>query len=301
MDPRLRHLSGLRYFEAAARLKSYSKAAQELHISQAAVSQQLRQLETVLACKLFLRKGRDMVLSPEGEKLYKRVSLGFEHIISGLNIIQSEPLEGTLSIATTPSFASRWFMPRLWKFSKQYPNIPIRLSSSFDPATELSNQVDIALGELSISTDQTDNVLETLFEEPIFPVCSPILAQSLNLRKPEQLLKCWLVRGFRNRHFSWSDWFNKANVTVSQNSLRWIEVETFDMGISAVIAGHGVCPGTDSLVGDLLERGLLVKPFDISITPGVQYAAMYSSKSIRVKRITVFIQWLKTEALSQTQ
>ncbi|MDN3611428.1 LysR substrate-binding domain-containing protein [Vibrio ostreicida] len=297
MDKRLQHLSCLRYFEAAARLGSYSKAGQELFVTQAAVSQKLRQLENALGCKLFARQGRSMLLTTEGKKLHKKVSQAFELIVEGLNSTQDEPVEGVLSVATTPSFASRWLMPRLWKFSKEHPETLIRISANMNPREALTKEVDIGIGELSAEGSDGSLVSEFLFDEPVFPVCSPELAKSMKLTHPSQLIHCWLIRGIRTHHFSWEAWFKAANVQLEGNIIQWMEVETFDMGLNAVIAGHGVCPGTDSLAGDFIERGLLVKPFDISLSSGVEYSAVYQANSIRRSRIAVFTKWLKREAL----
>jgi len=296
MDRRLTFLNHLRYFETAAKFASYSRAADELCVTQAAVSQKLRQLEQELGCKLFIRKGRDMVLTSEGRGLYEKVSQAFDIITEGLNATQPEPVAGVLCVATTPSIASRWLIPRLWKFSIEHADIPIRISSSVEPSIELSGDIDIAIGELR-NIDNNDSLIrEHLFNDPFFPVCSPELANSLKLSEPEQLLKCWLIKGIRSHHFSWETWFKKAGVDISHTPFQWMEVETLDMGLSAVMAGHGVCAGTDSLAGDFIERGLLVKPFDIEITPGVEYSATYHRDSIRKARISVFVNWLKKEA-----
>ncbi|KJY93588.1 MULTISPECIES: LysR substrate-binding domain-containing protein [Vibrio] len=295
MDKRLHFLSNIRYFEAAARWESYSRAAQELCVTQAAVSQKLRQLEEALGCKLFIRQGRDMVLTGEGQRLYTKVSSAFETLIEGLNATQPEPIEGVLSVATSPSFAARWLMPRLWKFSLEYPETLIRISSAMAPKVALTSEIDVAIGEVNFHEEGI--VREMLFNEAVFPVCSPSLARDMKLTHPEQLLKCWLIKGIRSHHFSWESWFAKANVDISQRACEWMEVDTLDMGINAVIAGHGVCPGTDSLAGDFIERGLLVKPFDIELDNGIEYVASYHSNSIRKARISVFVQWLKREAL----
>ncbi|RKF18716.1 LysR family transcriptional regulator [Alginatibacterium sediminis] len=300
MNSELRHLSALRYFEAAARLGSYSKAALELSITQAAVSQRLRQLEDELACKLFVRKGRNMLLTAEGLRLYETVSVAFKSIVDGLNATQAEPIEGVLSVVTSPSFASRWLMPRLWRFSLAFPKTPIRVSSSNQPNIDLSGDFDIAIGEVNCKIDDTLLTCQQLFDEPVFPVCSPELAKSMKLSQPDQLLKCWLVSNISSHHFSWEEWFKKAGVVVDDSVFNWMEVETFDMGINAVVAGHGVCAGTDSLAGDFIERGLLVKPFDISLSPGVEYSAVYHADSIRKSRILVFVDWLKAEAALQS-
>ncbi|NOI30470.1 LysR substrate-binding domain-containing protein [Vibrio coralliilyticus] len=298
MDRRLQHLNCLRYFEAAARLGSYSKAGQELFVTQAAVSQKLRQLESELDCKLFTRKGRDMVLTTEGKRLHEKVSQAFGLIVEGLNSTQNEPVEGMLSVITTPSFASRWLMPRLWKFSKDYPQTLIRIRSHVDPQAALLDEVDVVIGEIDVERRDEAVISEFLFNEPVFPVCSPELVKSMTLTDPAQLTRCWLIRGIRNHRFSWEKWFEKANVPLNSDVFQWMEVETYDMGLNAVIAGHGVCPGTDSLAGDFIERGLLVKPFDISLPQALEYSALYHAKSIRRSRIAVFTQWLKQEAMA---
>lgn len=295
MDNRLRHLSGLRYFEAAARQQSYSKAAEELYVSQAAVSQKIRQLEESLGCKLFTRQGRNMMLTSQGTSLFSAVSRGFEHILSGLNTIQAEPLEGMLTVNTTPSFAARWLMPRLWKFTMSHPNIPIRVYATAESPDMKYGNIDIAIRQ-GYDTDLGNNLTKTLlYEEAVYPICSPELAESVQLTRPEQLLDCWLIHGVDTHSFTWEKWFQIAGVTMPKNNVQWMEVSTFDMGLNAVIAGHGACLGTLSLAGDFIERGLLVKPFDIGMTPGVRFTLFYSQTSPRIARAQAFIDWLHNE------
>ncbi|WP_273860187.1 LysR substrate-binding domain-containing protein [Photobacterium sp. GSS17] len=295
MDNRLRWLAGLRYFEVAARLSSYSKAAHELCVSQAAVSQKIRQLEEGLNCKLFARQGREMVLTAKGQTLFEQVTRGFSHIVSGLNAIQAEPLEGMMAVNTTPSFASRWLMPRLWKFTMQHPGIPIRVYSTTDDPVIRYGHIDVAIRQ-GYDKQLGEGILSTfLYEEPVYPICSPELAVSLSLQHPEQLLNCWLIHGVETRNFTWRKWFELAGVNMAEDKVQWMEVSTFDMGLSAVMAGHGVCLGTESLAGDFIERGLLVKPFDIGMTPGVRYTLHSDPTSPRAERIAAFTDWLQQE------
>ena len=294
MDNRLRQLSGLRYFEAAARLSSYSKAADELFVSQAAVSQKIKQLEEQLACKLFIRKGREMTLTQKGQTLLKHVSFGFKSILSGLNQISSESFEGVLVVGSPPSFASRWLLPRLWKFSLRHPEIPIKVLTSCDALNLKLDEIDIAIiqGENLCIEDNLSH--EVLMNDPVYPYCSQKLASSIKLSKPEDLLKCWLI-SFDKGCFTWDSWFKQANVSTEGNDIQWMEVGTFDMGLTTVMAGHGVCLATDSLAGDLIERGLLVKPFDIGMAPGVQVNLCIDPSSPRRERIQAFTQWLHEE------
>lgn len=294
MDNRLRHLSGLRYFEVAARLSSYSKAAEELFVSQAAVSQKIRQLEEQLECKLFIRKGREMALTQEGRTLFTHVSDGFKELVAGLNKIQSEPLQGVIIVRSPPSFASRWLLPRLWKFSVKHPEIPIKILTGCDTPNLKHGEIDVAIRQGEDLCVEQGLALEVLFNEPLYPFCSPELANSLNLTSPKQLLKCWLIQ-FEGGLFPWEEWFRQADIPMQDSTVQWMEVGTFDMGLTTVMAGHGVCLATDSLAGDFIERGLLVKPFNIGMTPGVQVNLCFDPSSPRKERIEAFTEWLHEE------
>ncbi len=297
MDNRLRHLSALRYFESAARHKSYSKAAEELFITQAAISQKLRQLENHIGCKLFVRRGREMHLTDKGQVLYKHIDDGFRHIVTGLNRIQNEPLEGLLNLSAPRSFSTRWLMPRLWKFTMEYPHIPIRMNTIRDIDIR-HTETDILIWQGQENVTELGLNQELLFEEAIYPYCSPQLAESIQFTHPEQLLRCWLI-DFHSAAFSWEQWFKSANVTAARDNIQWMEVGTFDMAINAVVAGHGACLATESISADFVERGLLVKPFDIGLQPGIRYSLISDPNSSRALRIEAFKSWLNRELHNQ--
>ncbi|NQZ07239.1 MAG: LysR family transcriptional regulator, partial [Algicola sp.] len=130
MDKRLKYLNALRCFESAARHQSYSKAADEQFVSQAAVSQQMRQLEEALGTKLFVRKGRQMRLTQSGSTLYQTTHKVFNALLKTFNDIQCEEVAGSLTVTSTQSFSSLWLMPRLYKFSIKHPDIKIRVIAS---------------------------------------------------------------------------------------------------------------------------------------------------------------------------
>ncbi|MFA0598262.1 LysR substrate-binding domain-containing protein, partial [Vibrio sp. F13] len=269
-------------------------AAEELFVSQAAVSQKIRQLEEQLECKLFIRKGREMALTKEGRTLFQHVSDGFKELVVGLNKIQSEPLQGVIVVRSLPSFASRWLLPRLWKFSVKHPEIPIKLLTENDTPKLKYDEIDVAILQGEDLPVEQGLSLEVLINEPLYPFCSPALANSLKFSSPEQLLKCWLIQ-FKGGHYLWEEWFKRVNVPIKSSTVQWVEVGTFDMGLTTVMAGHGVCLATDSLAGDFIERGLLVKPFDIGMTPGVQVNLCFDPSSPRKERIEAFTEWLHEE------
>lgn len=299
MDNRLRYLSALHSFEAASRLKSYSKAAEELCVTQAAISQKLRLLEDRLGCKLFIRRGREMHLTDKGQMLQSHVTEGFNAIITGLNRIQNEPLEGVLNVSAPRSFSTRWLMPKLWKFTMAFPHVPIRVQAVKEIDIRHS-EIDVLIWQGDESVEHLNLDQETLFEEDIFAYCSPQLADSMTLASPEQLLNCWLI-DFHSASFSWEQWFRQANITVKRDGVQWMEVGTFDMAINAVVAGHGACLATESITADFVERGLLVKPFNIGLNPGIRYSVISDPASSRALRVNAFKSWLLKELSTASQ
>ncbi|RXJ73620.1 LysR family transcriptional regulator [Veronia nyctiphanis] len=303
MEQHLRHLHALRYFEAAARRKSYSAAAIELSVTQAAVSQQIRGLEDNLDIKLFFRQGREMLLTSSGQKLYDSVNKGFREISAGLDMLKCEPMEGVLTVNTPPSFASLWLMPRLWQFTHTYPSTTLRVHADRERVDIRYTDTDIAIRQGIITNDEllNDVVCEPLYSEPVFPLCSATLAENLQFTHPDQVLNCMLIHGVNSRAFNWKKWFEVANVDWQQKDIQWMEVPTFDMALNAVMAGHGMCLATESLSRDLIDNGLLVKPFDIPLSPGVKYSLVYQKNSPRRKRVQAFIDWIKLQVDEQEQ
>lgn len=295
MDKRLRHIALLRCFDAASRHQSYSLAAQELSITQAAVSQQIRNLEEYLNVKLFSRQGRSMRLTKQGHTLSESVAKAFSELSLGFDRIQVEPESGVLTVTASPSFCSRWLVPRLWKFSALHPSVQVRALASAQYEDVRHSDIDVAIRQ---GEKQIDNVhQETLFIDPVFPVCSPRVFEEEQLTSPEKINQCWLVEaiGVGRTGFSWKDWFELAGVPVDPKCYHWMEVTTWEMGINAVLSGHGIFLTSGCMAQDLIESGALVKPFDIQIEPGLKFSLLYDRESPRSSRIKVFTEWLKAE------
>lgn len=299
MDKRLRHLHLLRCFESAARHQSYSQAAKELSITQAAVSQQIRNLEQYLAAKLFVRAGRAMMLTTQGKTLAEYVSKSFSLLSKGFDKISTEPVEGVLTVTSALSFSSVWLVPRLWKFSVLHPEISVRAVASVQLEDLRHSDVDLAIRQ----TDRVDTDLyhETLLVDPVYPYCSPAVQKEMNLDSPEKLRDCWLVESIKPDRFSWNNWFEKAKVDVRKKPLNWIEVTTWEMGLNAVMSGHGVCMASASMASDLVNKGLIVRPFDICIEPGLKFFLLYDQESPKLARIRLFADWLKQEIIDSAK
>ena len=297
MDKRLRQLNNLRTFECAARYQSYSAAAKELFISQAAVSQQMRQLETVLGTKLFIRNGRKMQLTSNGLSLYQSTHQAFETLVKGLNSIQMEDVAGYLTITSTQTFTSLWLMPRLYRFSIKHPEIKIKVTSSNEVEDLLQGHIDLAI---RFSTSETmnkddDMVYDLVGEDNLYPVCSAKLANEMNFSKPADLLKCWLVNLKNQGSINWPSWFAAAGVEYYQNHHQWTEVATGDMALSAVLSGHGCTLASESVFSQHVNTGQLVVPFDIKHPVSFKRFLVYDPNSAKKARIDVFIHWLLEE------
>jgi LysR family glycine cleavage system transcriptional activator len=293
MDRRLRYLSLLRCFDAAARHQSYSLAAQELSITQAAVSQQIRNLEQHLKLKLFVRKSRKMVLTQQGTTLVEYVAKAFDLVSQGFDRIQIEPEEGVLRVTTSLSFASIWLVPRLWKFAELYPAISVKILVTADLEDLRHSELDIAIRQ----GDSTQNEVyqEVLFDDPVFPVCSPKLIAATKLDSPEQINCCQLIDMHGPGRYSWQNWFAAAGASFRQEQLSWIEVYSWEMGINSVMAGQGICLASSILTQEMIERGLLAKPFKAQLEPGLRFSMLYDDESPRLARIRIFSDWLKAE------
>ncbi|GAB3013095.1 LysR substrate-binding domain-containing protein [Bowmanella dokdonensis] len=297
MDKRLRHLPSLRCFAAAARHQSYSRAAEELAISQAAVSQQIRSLEQALGVKLFFRQGRQMQLTSRGHTLARHVEQAFDTLLTGLNKLRCEQEAGVLTVTTTGSFASMWLMPRLWKFSLMHPGISVRVMAS--PQLE-----DLRHADIDVAIRQGERLAEGLHQEviiqdPVYAVCSTQFMREQQLSHPQQVRDCLLVEGHDPGPFSWRRWFELAGVAVEPDKLRSVVVDTWEMSINAVAAGHGLCLSATCMAGELISRGILIKPFAIDIHPGVRFSLLHDPESPRLMRIQAFTHWVKKELAGQ--
>jgi LysR family glycine cleavage system transcriptional activator len=284
-------------FECAARHKSYSIAAQELCISQAAVSQQMRQLEQTLNTKLFIRKAKQMLLSRQGQILYDPAKKALDIIHCGVNQIHQEEIAGEITVTSTQAFTSLWLMPRLKSFAKLHPNIQIRFlpSASFEDFKQ--SQIDLAIRFGTQISEKTPHNLscEYFGESSVYPICSAELARSQNLATPKDLLSTWLVTLEKPGAYDWATWFQSVNVTGYDLHKLWTKVNTTDTALTAVLNGHGVTLAAPYLCKPQLDSGELVIPFHLPHPVTVKRYMVFDPNSARRKRLSVFMQWLKYE------
>jgi LysR family glycine cleavage system transcriptional activator len=297
MSNRVTHLKAAHYFSVASQTLSYTKAAKQLHVSQAAVSQQIRLLEDYLGVVLFYRSGRDMRLTSQGQVLAEHLDQAFEHIGKGLESVKLEPLEGTLLVSGLQSFVSLWLMPKLWRFSHLHQNINVKLFSSDEREDIHSGKIDISIDNL---INHQDNISQSLLlSSDIIPICAPELAKSISFEHPTDLLKCWLIQ-VDTPIYRWEAWFAEQQISpLRSKKLLWAEVNSWYMGISAVKAGHGVFLCPRFMVQEELEQGVLVQAFPHLLSNKINFYVNFAKNSPRRARIEAFVDWLREESNGQ--
>lgn len=300
MSNRVTHLKAAHYFSVASQTLSYTKAAQQLHVSQAAVSQQIRLLEEYLGVPLFYRSGRDMRLTSQGAELAAHLTQGFDFISKGLDSVKLEPVEGTLLVSGLQSFVSLWLMPKLWRFSDRQKDITVKLFSSDESRDIHNGNIDLGIDDSQHWIgDRDDTVKRTLISSDIIPVCSPSLAERIGLFQPTDLLKCWMIQ-VDDAVYQWRTWFEEQAICpIRSKSILWAEVNSWYMGISAVKAGHGVFLCPKFMVQEELDKGTLVQAYPKALNEKIEFYAYYAKNSPRRARIEAFVDWMKEESLGQ--
>ena len=292
MTRRLPPLNALRSFEAAARLASFSDAAEELHVTHGAVSRAVRTLEDYLGQKLFERTTRRVRLTPVGARYAGAVRDTLDRLSSATSAIIDERREGPLNVSTLDSFAAKWLVPRLFRFRRAYPDIDIRLATSERLADFVTDGNDIAI---RFGRGRYPGlVAEMLMREEVFPACSPsLLAGTSSLKKPQDLEHHMLIHD--EFPIDWGMWLRTAGVEGVDHH-RGPIFQSSEHAIQAAIQGEGVVLARGSLVADDLRAGRLIKPFKLSLPAEVAYYVVYPPSSLEWKKVAAFRDWVLAES-----
>jgi LysR family glycine cleavage system transcriptional activator len=260
--PRSRPLAvgPLRAFEAVARRLSFRAAAEELHLTQPAVSRQIRALEGELGAPLFSRGTRHVELTGAGNALLRAVASALDRLDATVRQIRSSAGREPVTVTTFASFASLWLIPRLHGFQALHPDIDIRISTNNRLADPDDPEVD--LGLRYCHPDQAGPDAEPMFGEVLTPACAPALARSL--RRTEDLAHHTLLEEDDHRpsaeFLSWRHWLER-HAPAGLEPQRWVYLNFTHQQIQAALAGQGVALARVALVGEALARGELVEPF----------------------------------------
>ncbi len=288
-------IAALRAFEAASRHLSFTKAAEELFITQSAVSHQIRHIEDLWEFKLFERASRQLIITKEGQMLVPIVRDFLDGMNRTLSEITSTETRLSIRVSLVQSLAVKWLVPRLGKFYELEPEISVWISTS-DEIIDFSNEeVDVAI---RLGHGQWQDLhVEPLLHEYVFPVCSPTFLRRVSRpESPQDLLNYPLLY----RHSfdicpRWRDWFADAGIEV-KSLPRGSRFPDTAMSVQAAIDSQGVALARSAHVEQDLEAKRLVKLFDVYSKSPVSYYFVCPHKAIAQPRIAAFRTWLFDEA-----
>lgn len=297
MSRRLPPLTALRTFEAAARHRSFARAAAELHVTPAAISQQIKLLEDYLGAALFGR-GKILALSESATAALPLVTEAFDQLERAVARLRASNTHGPLVVSAPPAFAARWLIPRLDDFNTRHPNVDLRLMATRRLVDFTLEDVDVAI-RFGPGTDQ-DLHVERLMTESIVPVAAPKLAMSINT--PEDLARCTLLED--EWHVSeglfpdWSTWLATLGVDTG-TPLRIQGLGDANLSVQAALAGLGVALAWYSLVSDDLQAGRLTRLLDKSIPTTLGYHLVMPENRAALSKVVAFREWLMEQASRQ--
>lgn len=296
---RLPPLNAVRAFEAAARYCSFTRAADELFVTQGAVSHQVKLLEEWFGFLLFDRHKRDLQLTRKGEEYLPAVRIMLNDLHNATRTLLDEDNERLLCVSVAESFAVNWLINRLGSFAKQHPDLDIRLASQ--------NQID-DLG--NVIGEEGPNWVDLrirygrgkwpglhitkLFDEEVFPVCSPDLIQpDKPISSLDDLANYTLIHD--DMQMSWESWVRSVGYSQAISS-RGPKFSHSHMAIQAALNGEGIVLGRSVLTLDFLKTGQLVRPLPISVPAEHSYFLLCQERMIGDAKVKAFTAWLQKEA-----
>ncbi len=299
-----RHLNAqthawLKVFAVSARHLSFTRAAEELHVTTGAVSQQIKQLEERLGFKLFRRLPRRLELTDEGRRLAAVVDEAYQAVGQEVRRLRSGVMSGILRLRSVPSFLAKWLMPRLPRLQARFPDIEVQVIAE-------DSNISLRDGDFDLALDLNDGhypgfSITALMDEVIFPVCAPALLRGKPpLRRPEDLAYYPLlhdVTAWRGSH-DYAEWehYLEAIAAPHVNVRRGYTFNRNQLTMEAAIAGMGVAIARRTLITDELKRGALIAPFAERVATGKQYGIVYAPGALDDRRVAAVHDWLVEEA-----
>lgn len=290
-------LNALRAFEATARHLSFTRAADELAVTPAALSHQIKGLEDFLGEKLFERKARSIALTPAGQLLYPGLHAAFLQIRQSVNLLDRDVSERILVISAPPGFTAKWLAPRLYRFMIAHPEIEARVSASRELANFTTDGVDIAIRNNGRHSG-AGLWSRKLMDIHVTPVASPELIKKLGLKAPADLVRAPLIHddllGILPGTPTWIDWLEAAGVNNVDLS-RGLRFNSSDHALEAAGEGAGVLLALCELAHDDLRTGRLVQPFDLVLKADRVFTIVCPDGLEKRPKIRAFAEWLQSE------
>jgi LysR family glycine cleavage system transcriptional activator len=296
MIRRLPSLNGLKAFEAAARSESFTRAAEELNVTQGAVSHQVKALEATLGLKLFLRERQRLILTEAGRDYLTVVREALDRIAVGTERLMQRNEGGVLTVSTSPDFAAKWLVNRLSRLAEKHPDVDLRVSA-------MTHYVDFAREDVDVAIRHGDGNwtglhVERLYSERLFPVCSPKLIAGRNrITKASDLLKFPLLRLEDAKN--WTRLFEAAGVKATVGP--GLVLNRASMLIDAAIDGQGIALVRTALAAWDLINGRLVRPIEVSLRMANTYWIVCPKAAASVPKVATFRNWVLAEAAEDTR
>jgi LysR family glycine cleavage system transcriptional activator len=291
-------LSALRAFEAAARLQSFSKAAEELNVTPAAVSHQIHALEEDLGVSLFNRRNRAVELTASARVLLPGLSEAFSGIQTSVRRLRAHNDTGTLNVTASPSFAGKWLVQRLHRFQERHPEIDVRISAT-DAVVDLTRgDFDIAIRYGTGRYPGLD--VELLMKNEVFPACSPeLLRDGPPLETPADLRQHALIHDQQIDRDplapTWSMWLKAAGVD-DTDAVHGLSFNNNVLALEAALAGHGVTLAYSTTAAADIAAGRLVRLFSLSLPDNFAYYIATAPGALERPKVKAFRNWLRQEA-----
>jgi LysR family glycine cleavage system transcriptional activator len=293
MPRRLPPLNALRSFEAAARRESFTRAAEELCVTQGAVSQRVKTLEAELGFKLFNREHQRLKTTLAGRDYLMVIREALDSIAAGTERLRQRQSSGVLAVSTSPDFAAKWLVHRLDRFSAAHPGLDLRVSATMHHADFAREDIDVAVRHGDGNWPGLD--VTRLCPEEIFAICSPKLLTGRNhLKQPSDVLK-WPLLRLDDQRTAWERWLTLAGVAAPE-TLRGPVLDRASLIIDAAIDGQGIALARTTLAAwDLINRRI-VSPFAVSWRPTNTYWIVCPRATAKAAKISRFCEWLLVEA-----
>ena len=283
-------LNGLRAFEAAARQLSFTRAAGELHVTQTAISHQIRRLEEQLGIILFERRARELRLTREAAAYLPAVQAAFEGLRQATARLQRPNRDALLTVSTTASLAAKWLVTRVAAFQDVNPGIEVRITTSAHLVDFRREEIDLAV---RYGRGHWPGLrARWLMAEDIFPVCSPALLRAAKpLRQPADLVHHTLLHATASRE-DWQLWLTAAGLPVSIAARRGMSFDQSFMAIQAAMDGLGVALGRTRFVEADIAAGRLIVPFDVVLPADAGFYIVAPEETADTPKIALFRDWL---------
>jgi LysR family glycine cleavage system transcriptional activator len=292
MPRRMPTLNALKAFEAAARHESFTRAAEELFVTQGAVSHQVKALEAELGLKLFNRERQRLLITEAGRAYLIVIRDAFDRIADGTERLLQRQKGGILAVSTSPNFAAKWLVHRLGRFADAHPEIDLTVNASRHHVDFAREDIDVAIRHGDAGTSGL--CVTRLCAEEIFPVCSPkLLSSGKAPRTPSDLRRMTLLHV--TDRSGWKQWLDFAGAEGVDPS-RGPVLNEASMAIDAALDGQGVVLARTALAAWDLIGGRLVRPFALAMPAPYAYWIVYPKVNAKLPKIVAFAKWLLAEA-----